>query len=51
MKTNNTSHYDENGNKLVDMPGNNSGAVKRTFAQEQKNIAKKEQKNITKKEQ
>lgn len=44
MKTNNNvSHYDENGTRLVDMPGNNSGAVKRTFAQEQDNIDKKEQ--------
>lgn len=43
MNTDKVSHYDENGNKLVDMPGNNSGAVKRTFEQEQKNITKKEQ--------
>ena len=44
MKTNNkVSHYDENGNKLVDMPGNNSNAIKRTFAQEQDKINKKEQ--------
>ena len=44
MKTNNNvSHYDENGNKLVDMPGNNSNAIKRTFAQEQDKINKKEQ--------
>ena len=43
MKTDKVSHYDENGNKLVDMPGNNSGAVKRTFEQEQNNITKKEQ--------
>ena len=44
MKTNNNvSHYDENGNKLVDMPSNNSDAIKRTFAQEQDKINKKEQ--------
>jgi hypothetical protein len=43
MKTNNISHYDENGTRLVDMPGNNSDAIKRTFAQEQNNINKKEQ--------
>lgn len=43
MNTDKVSHYDENGNKLVDMPGNNSSAVKRTFAKEQKNITKKEQ--------
>lgn len=35
----------ENGNKLVDMPGNNSNVVKKTFAQEQKNITKKEQRS------
>lgn len=44
MKTNNNvSHYDENGTRLVDMPGNNSDAIKRTFAQEQDKINKKEQ--------
>ena len=43
MNTDKVSHYDENGNKLVDMPGNNSNAIKRTFAQEQDKINKKEQ--------
>lgn len=44
MKTNNNiSHYDENGTRLIDMPGNNSDAIKRAFAQEQDNIDKKEQ--------
>ena len=43
MNTDKVSHYDENGNKLVDMPSNNSDAIKRTFAQEQDKINKKEQ--------
>ena len=48
MNTDKVSHYDENGNKLVDMPGNNSGAVKRTFEQEQKNITKRSSKRSSK---
>ena len=44
MNTDKVSHYDENGNKLVDMPGNNSGAVKRTFEHEQKKLLKRSSK-------